>query len=75
MEWQSKDRQVASRVGRWPVGSLVPGAMQWEGLLLWDRPLDLHTSRVVWDLRGASENWGPGQVVRFLPHPVWLQKS
>lgn len=40
MEWQSKDRRVASRVGRRPVGSLVPGAMQWEGLLLWDRPLN-----------------------------------
>lgn len=56
MEWQSEDRRVASRVGRRPVGSLVPRAMQWEGLLLWDRPLDLHTSKVAWNMSAASEN-------------------
>lgn len=59
MGWQSKDRQVASRVGRRPVGFLVPGAMQWGGvggLLLRDRPLNLHTSKVAWDLGAASEN-------------------
>lgn len=56
MGWQSKDRQVASRVGRRPVGFLVPGAMQWEEMLLQDRPLNLHTSKVAWDLGAASEN-------------------